>query len=168
MHLQHSEFVCDLKDIIDQHPNFKPGSLEFEILESSALKDIELVSSVMKACDQLGVHFSIDDFGTGYSSLTYLKRLPAKYLKIDQSFVRDMLMDDDDKAIIEGIIELAKVFKLKVIAEGVETPKHGELLLSLGSYIAQGYGIAKPMPAGDFLNWIISWKQNPCLVDGSI
>jgi len=168
LHLQHSEFVSDLQKIIDQHPNFTHGSLEFEILESSALKDIELVSTVMKACDQLGVHFSIDDFGTGYSSLTYLKRLPAKYLKIDQSFVRDMLMDTDDKAIIQGIIELAKVFNLKVIAEGVETPKHGELLLSLGSYIAQGYGIAKPMQAKDILNWIITWKQNPCLVDGSV
>jgi diguanylate cyclase (GGDEF)-like protein/PAS domain S-box-containing protein len=168
LHLQHSEFVSDLKNIIDQHPNYKQGSLEFEILESSALKDIELVSTVMKACAQLGVDFSIDDFGTGYSSLTYLKRLPAKYLKIDQSFVRDMLIDTDDKAIIQGIIELAKVFSLNVIAEGVETPEHGELLLSLGSYIAQGYGIAKPMPANDIFNWLISWKQNPCLVDGNV
>jgi len=167
LHLQHAEFVNDLKNMIDQHPNFKPNSLEFEILESSALTDIELVSSVMRECDQLGVCFSIDDFGTGYSSLTYLKRLPAKYLKIDQSFVRDMLIDTDDRAIIQGIIELAKVFKLKVIAEGVETPQHGESLLSLGSYIAQGYGIAKPMPANDILNWLAKWKQNPCLVDGS-
>jgi EAL domain-containing protein (putative c-di-GMP-specific phosphodiesterase class I) len=121
----------------------------------------------MKDCAKLGVSFSIDDFGTGYSSLTYLKRLPAKYLKIDQSFIRDMLIDTDDKAIVQGIIELAKVFKLKVIAEGVETPKHGELLLSLGSYIAQGYGIAKPMPASDMLTWLGHWKKSPCLVDGN-
>jgi EAL domain-containing protein (putative c-di-GMP-specific phosphodiesterase class I) len=168
LHLQHAEFVSDLKYVIEQYPNFKAESLEFEILESSALKDIELVSSVMTKCEQLGVRFSIDDFGTGYSSLTYLKRLPAKYLKIDQSFVRDMLIDADDKAIIQGIIELAKVFNLKVIAEGVETPQHGELLLSLGSYIAQGYGIAKPMPASDILTWLVKWKQNPCLVDGSV
>ena len=122
----------------------------------------------MRECQQLGVCFSIDDFGTGYSSLTYLKRLPAKYLKIDRSFVRDMLVDKDDKAIIQGIIELAKVFNLKVIAEGVETPHHGELLLSLGSYYAQGYGIAKPMPANEILTWLAVWKQNPSLVDRSV
>ena len=168
MHLQYAEFVSELKEMLDQYPDIKPGTLEFEILESSALKDIELVSKVMKDCNQLRVRFSIDDFGTGYSSLTYLKRLPAETLKIDQSFVRDMLIDTDDKAIIQGIIELAKVFKLKVIAEGVETPQHGELLLSLGSNFAQGYGIAKPMPANDILTWLVQWEKNPCLVDGRV
>ncbi|WP_017222280.1 sensor domain-containing protein [Moritella dasanensis] len=168
LQLEHAEFVNDLKDILAQYPSLKPGRLEFEILENSALKDIKSVSKVMKDCNQLGIHFSIDDFGTGYSSLTYLKRLPAEFLKIDQSFVRDMLIDSDDKAIIQGIIELAKVFDLKVIAEGVETPQHGELLLSLGCYIAQGYGIAKPKPAQDILTWLVEWKQTPCLVDGSV
>ena len=167
MHLQHDEFINHLKNTLNKFPNFKAESIEFEILESSALTNIELVSNVMKDCDKLGVRFSIDDFGTGYSSLTYLKRLPAKYLKIDQSFVRDMLIDKDDKAIVQGIIELAKVFNLKVIAEGVETPRHADLLLALGSYIAQGYGIAKPMPAADVLNWVTQWKQDPCLVDRS-
>jgi diguanylate cyclase (GGDEF)-like protein/PAS domain S-box-containing protein len=168
LQLQHAEFVSELKEILAQYPNFKFRSLEFEILESSALKDIEFVSKVMTDCNQLGVCFSIDDFGTGYSSLTYLKRLPAEVLKIDQSFVRDMLIDTDDRAIIQGIIELAKVFNLKVIAEGVETPAHGELLLSLGSYIAQGYGIAKPMPASDILSWLLEWRQNPSLVDRAV
>jgi len=168
LHLQHNEFISDLSNVLDQYPNFKPESLDFEILESSALKDIGLVTNVMKKCHQLGVTFSIDDFGTGYSSLTYLKRLPAKFLKIDQSFVRDMLMDTDDKAIIQGIIELAKIFKLEVIAEGVETPCHGELLLTLGSCYAQGYGIAKPMPANEILTWLADWKQTPILVDRSV
>jgi len=167
MHLQHAEFISHLKNTLKKFPNFKSESIEFEILESSALTNIELVSNVMKDCDKLGVRFSIDDFGTGYSSLTYLKRLPANYLKIDQSFVRDMLIHKDDKAIVQGIIELAKVFHLKVIAEGVETPRHADLLLALGSYIAQGYGIAKPMPAMDVLDWVVQWKQNPCLVDRS-
>ncbi|ABM03770.1 diguanylate cyclase/phosphodiesterase with PAS/PAC sensor(s) [Psychromonas ingrahamii 37] len=168
LHLQHAEFVSELKRMLDQYPNINAGSLEFEILESSALKDIELVSKVMKECNQLGVRFSIDDFGTGYSSLTYLKRLPAETLKIDQSFVRDMLIDTDDKAIIQGIIELAKVFNLKVIAEGVETPQHGELLLSLGCYFVQGYGIAKPMHENDVLTWLVKWEKTPCLVDGRV
>lgn len=168
MHLQRSQFISELKSMLDQYPNSIHGNLELEILESSAFSDITLVSNIIKKCNELGVRFSIDDFGTGYSSLTYLKRLPAEYLKIDQSFVRDMLLDEDDKAIIQGIIELAKVFNLKVIAEGVETPEHGEQLLSLGCYLAQGYGIAKPMPGNHVLKWLESWKQNPRLVDGTL
>lgn len=167
LQLQHGEFISELKANLSCHSNLKLGSLEFEIVESSALEDIELVSKVIEECKRLGIGFSIDDFGTGYSSLTYLKRLPAEYLKIDQSFVRDMLIDKDDKAIIQGIIELAKVFNIKVISEGVETPEHGELLLSLGSYIAQGYGIAKPMPAAQIKDWLVEWKLNPYLVDAS-
>ena len=165
LHLQDSEFVEQLKLMIAKHSTFKLRSLEFEIVESSALEDIELVSKVIRDCNALGVVFSIDDFGTGYSSLTYLKRLPAEYLKIDQSFVRDMLWDADDKAIIQGTIELAKVFNLKIIAEGVETAEHGELLLSMGSYIAQGYGIAKPMPAKKIVHWLKDWDCNPYLCD---
>jgi len=168
LHLQHPEFVSELQEVINQYPSFKPESIDFEVLESSALTDINLVSRVMTDCVQLGVSFSIDDFGTGYSSLTYLKQLPAKYLKIDQSFVRDMLIDSDDKAIVQGIIELAKVFKLKLIAEGVETPRHGEVLMSLGNDIAQGYGIARPMPANDILTWLNKWKRSPFLVDASV
>lgn len=168
LQLQHGEFINELRVDLNRFPDLKLGSLEFEIVESSALEDIELVSKVIEDCKELGIGFSIDDFGTGYSSLTYLKRLPAEYLKIDQSFVRDMLIDKDDKAIIQGIIELAKVFDIKVISEGVETPEHGELLLSLGSYIAQGYGIAKPMPGEKILNWLDKWKLNPYLVaDGT-
>jgi EAL domain-containing protein (putative c-di-GMP-specific phosphodiesterase class I) len=98
----------------------------------------------------------------------YLKRLPAEYLKIDQSFVRDMLVDTDDRTIIKGIIELAKAFNLKVIAEGVETPPHGEELLSLGCFLAQGYGIAKPMPACNFSPWLKCWQDNSRFVDGTI
>jgi len=99
--------------------------------------------------------------------LTYLKQLPAKYLKIDQSFVIDMLTDTNNQTIITGIIELSKAFNLSVIAEGVETPIHGEQLLSLGCHIAQGYGIARPMPAKDFEQWVARWKQNPQLVDSN-
>lgn len=168
MHLQHPQFVSDLKSTINGYPDFKGGSIEFEILETSALKDINRVSMIMKKCNALGITFSIDDFGTGYSSLTYLKQLPAKYLKIDQSFIRNMLDDIDDKSIVKGIIELAKVFNLQVIAEGVETPEHGDLLLSLGSHIAQGYGISKPISNLEVLPWLKVWKEKPFLIDGSI
>ena len=114
----------------------------------------------MNVCHELGVGFALDDFGTGYSSLTYLKRLPAGLIKIDQSFVRDMLKDADDLAIIEGVVGLAKAFQREVIAEGVETIEHGLALLKLGCELAQGYGIARPMPSGDIPEWISSWKAD--------
>jgi diguanylate cyclase (GGDEF)-like protein/PAS domain S-box-containing protein len=168
LQLQHPDFAGQLEKILNDFPLVNPHYLELEILESSALKDINTVSGVISECNQLGVKFSIDDFGTGYSSLTYLKRLPAEYLKIDQSFVRDMLTDSDNRTIIQGIIELAKAFDLKVIAEGVETPAHGKELVSLGCLLAQGYGIAKPMPASDCSQWIANWQENPGLVDGTL
>lgn len=167
MHLQHPKFISELKKILKKYPDFRPHSLHFEILESSALNDIDQASKVIDQCNKLGIVFSIDDFGAGYSSLTYLKRLPAKFLKIDQSFVVDMLRDSDDRAIIQGIIELAKVFNLSVIAEGVETPEHAEQLLALGAFRAQGYGIAKPMPISKLASWLENWKIKPELVDGS-
>lgn len=114
----------------------------------------------MSACIALGVNFALDDFGTGYSSLTYLRRLPANLIKIDQTFVRDMLVDEDDFAIVEGVIALAKSFKREVIAEGVETIEHGSALLQIGCELAQGYGIAKPMPANDIPAWISNWKPD--------
>jgi EAL domain-containing protein (putative c-di-GMP-specific phosphodiesterase class I) len=113
----------------------------------------------MAACSSTGVQFALDDFGTGYSSLTYLKALPAETLKIDQSFVRDMLTDADDLAIVKGVIGLAQAFKRNVIAEGVETLAHGELLLTLGCNLAQGYGIARPMPAEQVPAWVAHWQS---------
>ena len=112
----------------------------------------------------MGVLFALDDFGTGYSSLTYLKRLRVSLLKIDQSFVRDMLDDPDDLAILEGVISLAKAFHREVIAEGVETVAHGTLLLQLGCELAQGYGIARPMPARELPRWAATWQPDPAWV----
>jgi EAL domain-containing protein (putative c-di-GMP-specific phosphodiesterase class I) len=129
-------------------------------LETSALDDVHHVSTTMLECIALGVSFALDDFGTGYSSLTYLRRLPADLIKIDQSFVRDMLIDTDDFAIVEGVIALAKSFKREVIAEGVETIEHGKALLQLGCNLAQGYGIAKPMPPFDVPAWINNWRPD--------
>ncbi len=130
------------------------------MLETSALDDLVHVSQVIKACLAFGVRFALDDFGTGYSSLAYLKRLPVALLKIDQSFVRDMLSDPDDLAILEGIIGLAAAFRRQIIAEGVETVVHGEMLLRLGCELAQGFGIAHPMPASDLPDWITSWRPD--------
>ncbi|GAC33593.1 sensor domain-containing protein [Paraglaciecola polaris] len=159
-HLQRLNFTSRLATLLARHPEVEPYTLELEILETSALSDIDEVSGIMNVCHELGVGFALDDFGTGYSSLTYLKRLPAHLIKIDQSFVRDMLKDADDLAIIEGVVGLAKAFQREVIAEGVETIEHGLALLKLGCELAQGYGIARPMPSGDIPEWISSWKAD--------
>ena len=92
--------------------------------------------------------------------MTYLKRLPVARIKIDQSFVRDMLDDPDDLAILQGVIGLAAAFKRDVIAEGVETVAHGTALLQLGCELAQGYGIARPMPPEQMPAWVLSWRPD--------
>jgi diguanylate cyclase (GGDEF)-like protein/PAS domain S-box-containing protein len=155
--LQDARFPTVLRELLARYPHIAPGDLELEILETSAMQDIDAVSRVMQSCRQLGVQFSIDDFGTGYSSLTYLKRLPVCMLKIDQSFVRDMLSDHEDLAIVRGVIGLAKAFGRKVIAEGVESDMHAAKLLKMGCELAQGYGIARPMPADALGGWLGEW-----------
>jgi diguanylate cyclase (GGDEF)-like protein/PAS domain S-box-containing protein len=159
--LQQADFVERLQAILTRHPQVASNLLELEILETSALKDIAQVSQVIEACAQIGVMFALDDFGTGYSSLTYLKRLRVSLLKIDQSFVRDMLDDPDDLAILEGVIGLASAFKRDVIAEGVETVAHGTRLLQLGCDLGQGYGIARPMPGAAMPAWATAWRPAP-------
>lgn len=157
LQLQQKNFVVRMIEQLADHPDVPADSLELEILETSALEDINDIAELMRQCRQLGVHFAVDDFGTGYSSLTYLKRLPAELLKIDQSFVRDMLDDPDDLAIVKGVIGLARAFHRNVIAEGVETIAHGELLLAQDCELAQGFGIARPMPACLIPKWVATW-----------
>jgi len=159
LQLQQVDFTQRLQQRISHFPQSIYSMLELEILETSALDDIEQISQVIHACQALGVSFALDDFGTGYSSLRYLKRLPAEMLKIDQSFVRDMLEDEGDLTIIKGVIGLAQAFHRKVIAEGVETVAHGDMLLSIGCELAQGYGIARPMPAAEMSAWIANWRS---------
>ena len=167
LQLQQPGFVARLGTLLAAHPTVPAQSLELEILETSALEDMAQISEVMHACQAIGVRFALDDFGTGYSSLTYLKRLPAELLKIDQSFVRDMLTDVDDLAIVKGVIGLASAFRRSVIAEGVETVAHGQTLLALGCDLAQGYGIARPMPAADLPGWARQWRPDVCWMDAA-
>lgn len=155
-----SQFVTTLTQLLAEFPSVEPSRLSLEVLETSALEDLAEVAQIMESCKDLGVEFAVDDFGTGYSSLTYLKRLPASLLKIDQSFIRDMLEDADDMAIVVGVIGLAGAFQREVIAEGLETSEQGEMLLKLGCDLAQGYGIAKPMPAENVPQWTESWVQD--------
>ena len=152
-----SDFISRLQRMLDKYPELDHSLIELEILETSALQDITRVSQVMRQCEAMGISFALDDFGTGYSSLNYLKHLPAKTMKIDRSFVRDMLKDADDMAILDGVIGMSSAFRRHIIAEGVEDEKQGQLLLQLGCSRAQGYAIAKPMPADQLPGWIKTW-----------
>ena len=167
LQLQRPDFVSRLGSILAHHPLLKPGALELEVLETSALGELAQVCQVIDDCRAIGVSMALDDFGTGYSSLTYLKRLPVATLKIDRSFVRNMLDDPDDLAILEGVISLAGAFHRQVVAEGVETREHGALLLQIGCELVQGFGIARPMPSQHLPLWAATWQKSPVWSDGT-
>lgn len=161
IHLQQTNFISKLEELLASYPDVPASSIELEVLETNSLEDVSLVSALLEQCRTvLGIKSSIDDFGTGYSSLTYLKQLPVDMIKIDQSFIRDMFLDESDLAIIKGIVGLADAFKTKVIAEGVETIEHAKALVSLNCYLGQGYGIARPMPASEVPLWIEKWNTD--------
>ena len=155
--LQADKFITNLRAALQRHPGIEPGMLEVEILETAALSDLAKVAAVIEDCQRLGISFAIDDFGTGFSSLSYLRRLPANTLKIDQSFVRDILDDPDDTAIVDGVIGLGNAFRRRLVAEGVESVEHGLLLMRLGCDLAQGYAISRPMPPEQVIDWWQTW-----------
>ena len=153
-HFQRTDFFDRLKQVLERHARVAPHLLDLEIVESMAIENIQHVTTCLQACQALGVRFSLGDFGTGYSSLSYLKRLNTQTIKIDKSFVRDILHDRDDLALTTAVIGLARAFGREVIAEGVQSLEHGQLLLSLGCEVAQGYFIARPMPASEVPGWV--------------
>ncbi len=156
---QQQHFATHLSEALANHPEIDAKFLELEILETSALEDLGSVTKTMQDCHRSGVLFAIDDFGTGYSSLTYLRRLPVEMLKIDQSFVRDMLDDAEDLAIVKVVIGIASAFHKHVIAEGVESVAIGKKLIELGCDLAQGYAIARPMPGSQIPAWSAAWQS---------
>lgn len=142
-----------------RHEAIHPRQLEIEVLETAAIKDLNQVLVTLSQCRNAGVQVSLDDFGTAYSSLTLFRRLPVDTLKIDQSFVRDMLEDSDDRGIVESVIHMARAFRRNVVAEGVETMEHARALLEMGCFQVQGYGIARPMEAEAVPDWIAEWRR---------
>ncbi len=160
-HLEQADFVERLRTLLEAHPKVNPADVELEMLETHAMEDLFKASQVIDACRKIGVTFSLDDFGTGYSSLSYLKHLPVTQIKIDRSFVHDMIDNPDDLSIVEGVIGLAAAFRLLVIAEGVETIEHSTILLQLGCNLVQGYGIARPIRADRFPAWEAAWRPDP-------
>ncbi len=128
--------------------------MELELTESSLLDASTQTTDTLLALQQLGIGLAIDDFGTGYSSLNYLKRLPITALKIDQTFVRDLVVDSDDRILAATIVNLGHSLGLKVVAEGVETEEQRQILIDQGCDFAQGYLFGRPMPADQFAEWV--------------
>jgi diguanylate cyclase (GGDEF)-like protein/PAS domain S-box-containing protein len=157
-HLESDGFVEKLRQQLAQYPGLPSGKFQIEILETVALEDVSATQRIIESCSEAGVGFALDDFGTGYSSLSYLSTLPVNVLKIDRQFIRDMLEDKGDMAIVQGIIGLAKAFERQTVAEGIETDAHYQVLLEMGCEIGQGYGIARPMPAADLATWNESYR----------
>ncbi|MDX1635660.1 MAG: EAL domain-containing protein [Marinobacter sp.] len=156
-HLLSAGFADQLRLALARHPGLAPERVTLEVLESTALDDMQRARQVINACRELGVRVALDDFGTGFSSLTYLQALPIDLIKIDQSFVRNMLADSDDLAIVESVIFLSQRFNRPVLAEGVETMAHAEALKTLGCDFIQGYGVARPMPGDQVMPWLAGW-----------
>ena len=148
------EFLEKLKRMLDEF-GVSPTLLEFEIVESVAMENIELAKERFKAFHRLGITIAIDDFGIGYSSLGYLKDLSVDKLKVDQSFVRRSLKSREDRAIIQTIVALGRNLNLKVVAEGVETKDQMTLLKELGCDGVQGFRIARPMPGDMLARWVV-------------
>ena len=145
----HADLVDTVSAALEKH-NLPPQCLILEITESTAMDDVDLSMAILKQLDQLGVRISIDDFGTGYSSLLYLKRLPASELKIDRGFIRELVHDTEDAAIVSAIIALGKALQLKIVAEGVETVDQKRFLAELGCDSLQGYLLGRPVPSAAF------------------
>jgi len=168
LHLQWAYFFNQLEATLAMYPEVSSPHLQLEVLESSVLGDLTAIGRVLQSCrDALGVSVALDDFGTGYSSLTHLRHLPANTVKVDQSFVRNMIDDPDDYAIVEGVVGLSGAFRREVIAEGVETREHGLMLLILGCTLAQGYGVARPMPASALMDWIRNYQPDAKWLDAA-
>lgn len=157
IHLGNEAFVDELDELYMEFGSQILSKLQIEVLESYPLQDLPQAIEVMNHCVNYGVSFAIDDFGTGYSSLTYMKKLPADTLKIDQSFIRDMDTSDDDMTVVKSIIQIASIFHRTIIAEGVETETQAKMLESMGCQYAQGYYYAKPMPAKEAIEW---WRKS--------
>ncbi|MDX1587758.1 MAG: EAL domain-containing protein [Oleiphilaceae bacterium] len=161
-HLLNPHFIEHLRNSLARHSQVMPPMISLEILETTALHDMREAWQVINHCRELGFQVALDDFGTGFSSLTYFRKLPIDMIKIDQSFIREMLINSHDRAIVESVVFLARKFDRPVLAEGVETDEHARALLAMGCHLMQGYGIARPMPAQEVLEWCREWdSSNP-------
>lgn len=157
-HFLSQQFSEDLSDAVRNCPKELRSHLILEILETTAMDDTDTVLKNLKTCQKLGVDVSLDDFGTGYSSLDYLRRLPAQEIKIDRSFVMDMLNDTDDSMIVSAIVSLSKSFERRLVAEGIESADVESKLIELGCDLGQGFFYSKPLPLSEALRWAADFR----------
>ncbi len=157
---RHAGFIDEVAALL-RSTQAPPQRLKLELTESLLVEDMDTTIATMTALGQLGVGFSLDDFGTGYSSLSYLKRMPLDQLKIDQSFVRDLLTDPNDAAIVNTIIGLSRSLGLNVIAEGVETTAQRDVLLHADCLTFQGYLFSPPLPEKQLEDWLHQHQHQP-------
>jgi EAL domain-containing protein (putative c-di-GMP-specific phosphodiesterase class I) len=146
--LEHISFLEDVKNLLEKN-SVSPKNVEFEITETAVMENINTILPTLEAVRNMGISLSIDDFGTGYSSLMYLKKMPIDVLKIDREFVDNIDKDNDDKAIVEATVLMAKTLKLKTVAEGVERKEHLDILSNMGCDNFQGYYFSKPLKFND-------------------
>jgi diguanylate cyclase (GGDEF)-like protein/PAS domain S-box-containing protein len=156
--IQKEDFSSFIKKLFYDFPLIKPNKIEIEILETASFYNFDIASKTLQECQKLGVSVAIDDFGTGYAAMNYLKKLPINTIKIDKSFIIDLLYKSSSLSIVEGSVGLAKAFNTNIVAEGIESEEHGIILLQFGCELAQGYVIAKAMPAQNIITWIDSYK----------
>ncbi len=153
-----------IKSTLDKH-HIEAQYLEVEITETGVMENLSNAVDTLNHIKQYGVSTAIDDFGTGYSSLSYLKKLPIDKVKIDKQFVHDLLVDEDDTSIVNAVIQLSKSLHLNVIAEGVETEEQESYLVSRGCDMGQGYFYSRPVPADEFLTYILEYSKTPSKID---
>ncbi|MGX9416561.1 putative bifunctional diguanylate cyclase/phosphodiesterase [Vibrio sp. WJH972] len=153
--LKDVRFVEQVKQLLKDY-KLPPHFLEIEVTESSLITDEHIASDTLKVLHKLGVTISLDDFGTGYASFNYLKKFPFDCIKIDKSFIHPLEHSEDDREIVRSIIQIAKILKLKVIIEGVETKEQEAFLMGEGCDYNQGFLYGHPMPADDFENGLIN------------
>jgi diguanylate cyclase (GGDEF)-like protein len=158
-HLRESDLAQRIGQALSRN-RIEPSRLTCEITETLAMENTQATQATLAQLGLLGVHLSIDDFGTGYSSLAYLRRLPAKEVKIDRSFVMDLERSADARAVVDGVVKLAHALGKRVVAEGVETIKQRRILTELGCDELQGYLFARPMTGGDLLQWALDARNN--------
>jgi EAL domain-containing protein (putative c-di-GMP-specific phosphodiesterase class I) len=146
-------FASRLREILREHPDCDPSRLKIEIVESTVINDFDKVGRLIGELGELGVRFVLDDFGTGYASIAYLRRLHIQAIKIDRGFVAAMA-DPGERALVGSLIQIASTLFLECVAEGVETAEQHATLLDMGCRFLQGYHLARPMSANEFLDWL--------------
>ncbi len=151
--LHHNELPRVVNNLLQAY-RLPPRSLELEVTETGLMEDISTAAQHLLSLRRSGALIAIDDFGTGYSSLSYLKSLPLDKIKIDKSFVQDVLDDADDATIVRAIIQLARSLGMQVIAEGVETPEQESYIIAQGCNEGQGYLYSKPLPGRELTGYL--------------